>query len=78
LGPTRRGYHATFKHKENLYIHAGTDITEGPLSDLWMLDLEKLKNVKKNEIENNKTELQVLDQDLQHQPQELFWEKVQT
>ena len=57
LGPTRRGYHATFKHEDKLYIHAGTDITVGALNDLWMLDLEKLKTIKKNEIENNVMEL---------------------
>ena len=50
-GPARRGYHSSFMYDEKLYIHAGTDITEGALSDLWMLDLEQVKNSRSNLID---------------------------
>ena len=36
----------SFIHNNKLYIHAGLDIKEGPLDDMWSLDLHKMKQIK--------------------------------
>ena len=40
--PERRGYHASFIHKEKMYVHGGYDIKEGAISSLWSLNIDKL------------------------------------
>ena len=50
-GHARRGYHSSFIHNGRLYVHAGTDIQEGAHSDIWMLDLDYMKQANSSLIE---------------------------
>lgn len=76
-GPTRRGYHSSFLYEGKLYVHAGNDITEGALGDLWALDLEELKKKRGNLVEGS---LPPAGQDLYHSgtDSDLKWHRIRT
>ena len=60
-GPERRGYQSSFVHKDKLYIYGGHDINDKTFSNMWSLDLEKLRKFKMK-FESKKMEAVVFNQ----------------